>query len=150
MRARMLRQTFRTVKPQLDEGRVRLRAPKMERSRKGMEQKPEGRRCPRFAHPRRREGDRRHDGRAAHRDCQGELDDGKERTAHHVDDTGFCTVRGADGTERLMSAADADLGTVVELMECAYSAYQDESVKDNAGYIMKHYDVLRGKTPPAA
>ncbi|WP_418384337.1 hypothetical protein [Akkermansia sp.] len=81
--------------------------------------------------------------------ARGELDDGKERTAHHVDDTGFCTVRGADGTERLMSAADADLGTVVELMECAYSAYQDESVKDNAGYIMKHYDVLRGKTPPA-
>ncbi len=78
--------------------------------------------------------------------ARGELDDGKERTAHHVDDTGFCTVRGADGTERLMSAADADLGTVVELMECAYSAYQDESVKDSAGYIMKHYDVLGGKT----
>lgn len=81
--------------------------------------------------------------------ARGELDDGKERTAHHVDDTGFCTVRGADGTERLMSAADADLGTVEKLLECAYSAYQDESVKDSAGYIMKHYDVLRGKTPPA-
>lgn len=36
-----------------------------------------------------------------------------------------------------------------KLLECAYSAYQDESVKDSAGYIMKHYDVLRGKTPPA-
>ena len=54
MRAEMLRQTFRTVKPQLDEGGVRLRAPKMERSGKGMEQNPEGRRCLRFAHPLRR------------------------------------------------------------------------------------------------
>ena len=53
--------------------------------------------------------------------ARGELDDGKERTAQHVDDTGFCTVRGADGTERIMSAADADLGTVVELMDLLYT-----------------------------
>ncbi|MFR4416867.1 MAG: hypothetical protein ACLT8E_05515 [Akkermansia sp.] len=30
-------------------------------------------------------------------------------------------MRGADGTERIMSAADADLGTVVELMDLLYA-----------------------------
>lgn len=53
--------------------------------------------------------------------ARGELVSGKGRTAHHVDDTGFCIVRGADGTERIMSAADADLGTVVELMDLLYT-----------------------------
>ena len=41
MRAGMLRHPPRRVKPQLDEGGGRLRAPKMERSGKGMEQNPE-------------------------------------------------------------------------------------------------------------
>lgn len=54
MRAGMLRHPPRRVKPQLDEGGGRFCAPKMERYGKGMEQKPEGRRCLRFAHPLRR------------------------------------------------------------------------------------------------
>ena len=48
-----------------------------------------------------------------------------------------------------LTPQDEGFETVEKLLECAYSAYQDESVKDSAGYIMKHYDVLRGKTPPA-
>ena len=58
-------------------------------------------------------------------------------------------IRGMDGKTRILMPQDEGFETVEKLLECAYSAYQDESVKDSAGYIMKHYDVLRGKTPPA-
>lgn len=53
--------------------------------------------------------------------ARGELATGKGRAARDVDRIAFCIVRGADGTERIMTAADADLGTVVELMDLLYT-----------------------------
>lgn len=53
--------------------------------------------------------------------ARGELAAGKGSPAHDVANVEFCIVRGADGTERIMSAADADLGTVVELMDLLYT-----------------------------
>lgn len=49
--------------------------------------------------------------------ARGELATGKGSPAHDVADVEFCIVRGADGTERIISAANADLGTVVELID---------------------------------
>mgnify|MGYP003259552550 FL=1 len=80
--------------------------------------------------------------------ARGELVSGKGRTAHHVDDTGFCIVRGADGTERIMSAADADLGTVVELMDLLYT--MDLLFTCDEDYlkgIVEKRAVLQGRTP---
>lgn len=80
--------------------------------------------------------------------ARGELVSGKGRTAHHVDDTGFCIVRGADGTERIMSAADADLGTVVELMDLLYT--MDLLFTCDEDYlkgIIEKRAVLQGRTP---
>ena len=59
----------------------------------------------------------------------------------------FCIVRGADGTERIMSSADADLKTVVELMELWYTVdilFIDD--EDYLQYILKKRAVLQGKT----
>lgn len=53
--------------------------------------------------------------------ARGELGAGKGKTTHDADAIDFCIVRGADGTERIMSAADADLGAVVELMDLLYT-----------------------------
>ena len=59
----------------------------------------------------------------------------------------FCIVRGADGTERIMSSADADLKTVVELMELWYTVdilFIDD--EDYLQYILKKRAVLQGRT----
>lgn len=58
----------------------------------------------------------------------------------------FCIVRGADGTERIMSSADADLKTVVELMELWYTADLLFIDEDYLQGIFETRAVLQGKT----
>lgn len=81
--------------------------------------------------------------------ASGEIAAGKAAGDSDPDSLDMVIIRGTDGKTRILTPQDEGFETVEKLLECAYSAYQDESVKDSAGYIMKHYDVLRGKTPPA-
>jgi hypothetical protein len=81
--------------------------------------------------------------------ASGEIAAGKAAGDSDPDSLDMVIIRGTDGKNRILMPQDEGFETVEKLLECAYSAYQDESVKDSAGYIMKHYDVLRGKTPPA-
>lgn len=84
--------------------------------------------------------------------AKGKMADGKGNN-NEVEETNgmyfvpFCIVRGADGTERIMSSADADLKTVVELMELWYTVdilFIDD--EDYLQYILKKRAVLQGKT----
>lgn len=58
----------------------------------------------------------------------------------------FCIVRGADGTERIMSSADADLKTVVELMELWYTVDLLFIGEDYLQWIFETRAVLQGRT----
>lgn len=58
-------------------------------------------------------------------------------------------IRGTDGKTRILTPQEEGVETMEKLLECAYSACQNESVTDSAGYIMKYYDMLQGKEPPA-
>lgn len=80
--------------------------------------------------------------------ARGELGAGKGKTTHDADAIDFCIVRGADGTERIMSAADADLGAVVELMDLLYT--MDLLFTCDEDYlqgIAQKRAALQGRTP---
>lgn len=71
----------------------------------------------------------------------------KEEETERTYSVPFCIVRAADGTERIMSSADADLKTVVELMELWYTA--DLLFINDKNYlqgILEKRAVLQGRT----
>lgn len=77
--------------------------------------------------------------------ASGEIAAGKAAGDSDPDSLDMVIIRGMDGKTRILMPQDEGFETVEKLLECAYSAYQDESVKDSAGYIMKHYDVVAGE-----
>lgn len=70
----------------------------------------------------------------------------KEEETKRMYSVPFCIVRAADGTERIMSSADADLKTVVELMELWYTADLLFIDEDYLQGIFETRAVLQGKT----
>lgn len=70
--------------------------------------------------------------------AKGEMASREGKKEEKQEDIHFCVVRGADGTERVMSSSDADVQAVIDLMEalytvdllfCDYDDYLQEVVK---------------------
>ncbi len=81
--------------------------------------------------------------------ASGEIAAGKAEGDPDPDSLGMVIIRGTDGKTRILTPQEKGFETMEKLLECAYSACQNESVTDSAGYIMKYYDMLQGKEPPA-
>lgn len=81
--------------------------------------------------------------------ASGEIAAGKAEGDSDPDSLGMVIIRGTDGKTRILTPQEEGFETMEKLLECAYSACQNESVTDSAGYIMKYYDMLQGKEPPA-
>lgn len=81
--------------------------------------------------------------------ASGEIAAGKAEDDSDPDSLGMVIIRGTDGKTRILTPQEEGFETMEKLLECAYSACQNESVTDSAGYIMKYYDMLQGKEPPA-
>lgn len=81
--------------------------------------------------------------------ASGEIAAGKAEDDSDPDALGMVIIRGTDGKTRILTPQEEGFETMEKLLECAYSACQNESVTDSVGYIMKYYDMLQGKEPPA-
>lgn len=81
--------------------------------------------------------------------ASGEIAAGKAEDDSDPDSLGMVIIRGTDGKTRILTPQEEGFETMEKLLECAYSACQNESVTDSVGYIMKYYDMLQGKDPPA-
>lgn len=81
--------------------------------------------------------------------ASGEIAAGKAEGDSDPDSVGMVIIRGTDGKTRILTPQEEGFETMEKLLECAYSACQNESVTDSVGYIMKYYDMLQGKEPPA-
>lgn len=81
--------------------------------------------------------------------ASGEIAAGKAEDDSDPDSLGMVIIRGTDGKTRILTPQEKGFETMEKLLECAYSACQNESVTDSVGYIMKYYDMLQGKEPPA-
>lgn len=81
--------------------------------------------------------------------ASGEIAAGKAEGDSDPDTLGMVIIRGTDGKTRILTPQEEGFETMEKLLECAYSACQNESVTDSMGYIMKYYDMLQGKEPPA-
>lgn len=81
--------------------------------------------------------------------ASGEIAAGKAEGDSDPDTLGMVIIRGTDGKTRILTPQEEGFETMEKLLECAYSACQNESVTDSVGYIMKYYDMLQGKEPPA-
>lgn len=81
--------------------------------------------------------------------ASGEIAAGKAEGDPDPDSLGMVIIRGTDGKTRILTPQEEGFETMEKLLECAYSACQNESVTDSVGYIMKYYDMLQGKEPPA-
>lgn len=81
--------------------------------------------------------------------ASGEIAAGKAEDDSDPDALGMVIIRGTDGKTRILTPQEEGFETMEKLLECAYSACQNESVTDSMGYIMKYYDMLQGKEPPA-
>ena len=81
--------------------------------------------------------------------ASGEIVAGKAEDDSDPDSLGMVIIRGTDGKNRILTPQEEGFETMEKLLECAYSACQNESVTDSVGYIMKYYDMLQGKDPSA-
>lgn len=81
--------------------------------------------------------------------ASGEIAAGKAEDDSDPDALGMVIIRGTDGKTRILTPQEEGFETMEKLLEWAYSACQNESVTDSVGYIMKYYDMLQGKEPPA-
>lgn len=81
--------------------------------------------------------------------ASGEIAARKAEDDSDPDSLGMVIIRGTDGKTRILTPQEEGFETMEKLLECAYSACQNESVTESAGYIMKYYDMLQGKEPPA-
>lgn len=79
--------------------------------------------------------------------ARGEMASGTGKGEEGKENISFCMVRGSDGTERIMSSRDADLKTVIDLMETLYTV--DLLFSCDEDYLKGVFEkraVLQGRT----